>query len=212
MFSDQMKSLTEDIESAYETRQAAISALAKETHQSLDNFQRERAKMGRGLRRSLTSNKSQRAKQVQRMRATHKKDEKEMSRALTTFLSAAEKARMQEFTTLIGEIQDEIATLEHNTANMLADFCSEREEMARDLKASLASGTRERAAQTRAMLSRFTTERQEMSASLSNELSSFQRSLHQSVDEMMADFTADHRQAHAHWHDLATTMNAKRAG
>ncbi|MGB8345523.1 MAG: hypothetical protein WCD86_11605 [Ktedonobacteraceae bacterium] len=212
MISDQMKSLTEDIETDYGTRKAAVMALAKETHQSLGDFQRERAKMGRGLRRSLTSNRVQREKQVQRMRAAHNAGLQDVSSAMATFLSAAEKARMQEFTTLIGEIQDEIATLEHNTANMLADFCSEREEMARDLKASLASGTRERAAQTRAMLSRFTTERQEMAASLSNELSSFQRNLHQSVDEMMADFSADHRQARAHWHDLATTMNAKRAG
>jgi DNA anti-recombination protein RmuC len=212
MFSDLMKSLTEDIETAYETRKAAVSALATETRQSLGKFQRERAKMARDLRRSLASNKVQRAKQVQRMRAAHNTGFHEMSKAMATFLSAAETTRKQEFATLIGEIQDGIAALEHDMTSMLADFHSEREGMTSALQADLTSETRERAEQTRTLLSRFTGEHQKMADTLGSELSSFQRDLSQSVAEMIGNFSADHRQARAHWHDLATTMSAKRTG
>ncbi len=212
MFSDQMKSLTEDIETAYETRKAEVFARAKETRQSLGNLQRERAKMTRDLRRSLSSNKVQRTKQVQKMRAAHTTSLQDMSRASAAFLSAAEEARMQEFATLIGEIQDGIAALEHDTATMLAGFRSERKAITRDLQARLARETRERAEQTRTQLSLLSAERQEMASTLRSELSSFQRDLSQSVAEMMSGFSTDHQQARAHWNDLVTTMSAKRAG
>ena len=94
MYSTQMKSLTEDIQASDETRKAAVSALAKETHQALGNFHRERERMASDLKRSLTSNKVRRAKAVQKMRAENSKGLKDMSKELTEFLSTATKKEL----------------------------------------------------------------------------------------------------------------------
>ena len=212
MFSDQMKSLTEDIEASYETRKAAVSALVKETHQSLGNFHRGREKMTSDLKRSLASNKVRRAKDVQKMRAENSKGLKDMSKELTGFLSTAESERRQEFAAWIGEMKDRRAALEKDTAQMLADFRSEHEEIASALKAGLAGETRERIETIHDLMSRFTNERKEQADLLRSELSTFQRSLSQMVGDMMADFSADHRQARAHWDNLSKVMRAKKAG
>ncbi len=219
MYSTQMKSLTEDIQASDETRKAAVSALAKETHQALGNFHRERERMVSDLKRSLTSNKVRRAKAVQKMRAENSKGLKDMSKELTEFLStatqertASESERKLEFAAWIGEIKDRVAALETDTAHMLAAFRNEHEEMARALEATLANETRERIETIHDLMAHFTTERKEQAEALRSQLSSFRRSLSQIVGDMMADFSADHRQARAHWDTLSRAMSAKKAG
>jgi translation initiation factor 1 (eIF-1/SUI1) len=217
--SNQVKSLTEDIEASYGARRAAVSDIVKETHQTLGHFNREHEKMTRDLRSSLASNRSARASHVQNMRAENEQDLKEMARELAESLSASEKERRaaeeerrKEFATLIGEIQGLVADIEKDTAQTLADCRSDHQEMANALKTSLSRETKERIDTIHELLSHFTEEHQEMATSLRSELSSFQRNLRQAVDEMMADFSSDHRQAHTHWEHLTRVMAAKRAG
>jgi hypothetical protein len=202
---DQVRSLAENIEASYETRIAAISDIVEEAHQTLGNFNREHEKMAGNLRRSLASNRSERASQVQRMRAEHDKELKEMAQKMAEFLSASEKERRKEFAALIGEIKGVVAAIEKDTAQALADFRSDHKEMAEALKTNPSSETKE-------MLSHFTKEHEEMAGSLRSELSSFQRHLAKVVDDMLAGFSADHQQARTHWENLAKEMAAKRAG
>jgi phage host-nuclease inhibitor protein Gam len=138
MYSDQMKSLTEDIEAAYGARKAAVSALVQETHQSLGNFQREREKMSSELKQSLASNRVRHAKQVQNMRAEHIRDLQETSKELAQSLAAADGERRLEFAALIGEIKATVTVLEKDTTQMLADFRSEHKAMAAALRSELA--------------------------------------------------------------------------
>ena len=216
---DQVKSFTEDIEASHETRIAVVADLARETHQMLGNFRRERKKVAGDLRRSLASDRARRTSQVQRMRTRNNKDLKDMSRelkkmvpAVAEFLSAAEKERSKEFAALLKEIKGVVAGIEEDTAKTLADFRSERQEMAKALKASLAGDTRVRVETVHELLSGFAKEHEAMASSLRSELSAFQRNLSQSVDTMLADFSIDHRQSRAHLGHMAKEMAAKRAG
>jgi tryptophanyl-tRNA synthetase len=55
MLSDQMKSLTEAIEASYEEREAALSQLKQETHETLQRFHQEHEEMAKALRSELSS-------------------------------------------------------------------------------------------------------------------------------------------------------------
>ncbi len=139
----QVKSLTEDIEASYETRIAAVSDLVKETHQTLGNFHREHEKMASDQKRSLASNRSGRARQVQKMRAGNAEDSRDTARAFAAFLSASEKERMKGFATLMREIKGAVADIEKDTAKTLADFRSDHQEMASSLRSELSCFQRE---------------------------------------------------------------------
>lgn len=216
---NQVKSLTDEIEASFETRKAVVADIAKETRQTLGNFSREHEKMARDLKRSLASNTSNRARQVQNMRARNVKDLqnvtrklREMAQQIATFLTTAEKERKQEFAALFKEIQGVVEAIEKDTAQALADYKGHAVSMTRDLRASLSSETRERIENVQELLSRFADEHKEMAHALRSELSSFQQQLEQTVTMMMADFSADHQQAHEHWNGLTKVMAAKRAG
>ena len=57
------KSLAEDIETSYKARIAAVSDNARETHQILDNFKREREEMAASLKNQLSSSERERRQQ-----------------------------------------------------------------------------------------------------------------------------------------------------
>jgi hypothetical protein len=58
--SSSTKSLAEDIETSYKARMAAVSDNARETHQILENFKREREEMAASLRHQLSSSERER--------------------------------------------------------------------------------------------------------------------------------------------------------
>src|SRR6202035_1206960 len=55
------------------------------------------------------------------------------------FLSTSEEERMKDFAALMGEIKGVVATIETDTAQTLADFRSDHEEMADALRSELSS-------------------------------------------------------------------------
>lgn len=216
---DQVKSLAEDIETSYETRKAAVADLARETHQTLDNFKRERKKMSSDLKRSLAADRATRTSQTQKMRASNGKDLKDMARELkrmtqevSEFLSTSEKERNKEFTALMGKIKGVVAAIEEDTATTLADFRSDHRDMAQTLKMDLASETSERIKTIHELMSRFAKEHEEMAGSLRSGLTAFKMNLSQVVDDMLADFSADHRQTRTHLKHMTREMATKRAG
>jgi DNA-directed RNA polymerase subunit F len=122
------KSLAEDIEASYATRIAGVSDIVKETHQTLENFQRENKETANTLRNELSSSERDRRqefstfignikdevatieKDTTQMLADFKHDHKEMADTLKNDLSSSERDRKQEFSTFIGNIREEVAT------------------------------------------------------------------------------------------------------
>lgn len=183
---NQVKSLTEDIEASYGTRVTAVSDIVKETHKTLGNFNREHKKMADDLRDLLSASEKER--------------------------SASEKERIEEFTTLIGEIKGAVTAIEKDTAKTLADFRSSHREMSEAQRAELVRTTKERIGEVSKKLTEFGREHQEMARQLREELSSFQKKLERIVREMRAPVIADLKEAKRNWQNLANVMAAKRAG
>jgi len=183
---NQVKSLTENIEASYGTRITAVSDIVKETHQTLGNFSREHRKMADDLRDLLSASGKER--------------------------SVSEKERIEEFTTLIGEIKGAVTAIEKDTAETLADFRSSHKEMSEAQGAELVKITKERVEEVSQKLSEFGREHQKMARQLRGELSSFQKKLEREVAEMRAPVIADLKEARRNWQNLAKVMAAKKVG
>jgi hypothetical protein len=112
-----------------------------------------------------------------------KRTHQERADTLRSELSSSERERTQEFATFMGEIKDEIATLEHDTNQMLTDFRHNLQEQTEALRSDLSSAERERR----------------------QEFATFQRNLREQLAHTVADIAADHRQARAQWERLRTT-------
>jgi hypothetical protein len=166
--SDEIKSLTEDIEASYETRVAAVSDLAEETHQILGNFKQERERMAGDLKRSLASNRSDRIRQVQEMRAGNSRDFEGVTQTVAEFLAAAEKERMQAFTPLMEEIRSLVTQIENDTARTLADFRREHQEMTEVLRRELASFQSDLSREVSAMMTDFSADHRQAHAEWEN--------------------------------------------
>src|SRR5437899_13105285 len=119
--SHQIEALAEDIEASYGRRKAAVSDIAKETHQALGNFKRERKKMASDLKHSLASNSSRRASRVQKMLADFSSDRQEMATALNATLARETSERID------------------NTHHLLSHFIREHKKMTRSLRRELSS-------------------------------------------------------------------------
>jgi len=234
---NQVKSLTEDIEASYGTRIAAVSDIVKETRQTLGNFNREHEKMAGDLKRSLASSESvrkdeagelmkeirgfirvieeesrERVDKVKDLLKSFAQKHQEMANDLLSFLSSSEKERIEEFTTLIGEIKGAVTAIEKDTAETLADFRSSHREMSQAQKVELVKVTKERIEEVSKKLSEFGRGHQEMARQLRGELSSFQKKLERIVKEMRTPVIADLKEAKRNWQNLAKVMAAKRAG
>ena len=209
---NQVKSLTENIEASYGTRITAVSDIVKETKSSLGSFHRAHKKMADDLRDSLSTNNSGRVSEVGKMRAENVEELKEMVQELARFLSSSEKERIEEFTTLIGEIKGAVTAIEKDTAETLADFRSSHKEMSEAQGAELVKITKERVEEVSQKLSEFGREHQKMARQLRGELSSFQKKLEREVAEMRAPVIADLKEARRNWQNLAKVMAAKRVG
>jgi predicted DNA-binding protein YlxM (UPF0122 family) len=83
-----MKSLAQDIEASYGTRRAAVSEIVKETHQTLENFHREREEKARAFRASLSSETRERIEKTQDLLSHFAKEHEEMAGSLRRELSS----------------------------------------------------------------------------------------------------------------------------
>ena len=183
---DQVKSLTEDIQVSHGTRAATISDIMKETHQTLEDFQRERAEKTRNLRHSLTDSRQELADRtrdlkharvstrseltdlVQQIRAENNKNFQEQTHETDEFIAHSKEERREEFDALIDDIKSTVATIERETDETIANFNREHREMAKQLR----------------------------------------NNLHETVSGMMADFSADRRQSLDHWANLVRSRRA----
>lgn len=120
--SDQVKSLTEDIEACYETRRAAVFEIAKETRQALGKFNKEREQMADDLKLSLVSKKSERASQVRRMRAANRKDLAANQKILKASLSRETGERIELVRDLLSRLAKEHEAMSASLRSELSSF------------------------------------------------------------------------------------------
>jgi len=200
--SKQMASLAQHIEASHEARRVAISAIVEETHQTLGNFNRERAKIAHEQKHSLASNRSDRTRQVEKMCDENEKEVNEIAVSTADFLSSSEHSRRQTFAHLMGNIQRDVATIEEDTARTLADFNNSHKEMAGALKARLAHDARARNDAVHNLQARFTEEHKELTRET--------QELAQQAHALLADLSVEPRQSHTYWQNLTETMTVRR--
>lgn len=216
---DQIRSLTEDIETSYGARTMAIANLVKSTHKTLVDYRETHRKAADDLRELLISDCTERASKAQNMKAANVKariksaqELKEKAKNLTEFLSSSEKERIKDFDNLMEEIKGMTAGIEKDTIRTLSHFRSSHREMASDLKTTLSHETKTRINKVKDLLSDFIQERKERTNSLKRRLASFQKNLSEEVNELRTNISDDLQQAQTHWQNLAKVMAAKRVG
>lgn len=212
---NQIKSLTEDIETSYGARVVAVSDIVKEAQQTLGSFHRAHKRMADDLRDSLSTSEKERmkdfiilirdvkaaveaiGKDTAETRAKNVKDLKEMAHKLAEFLSSSEKGRLEEFAHLFGEIKEAVESIEKDTTNLLSNFAQEHKEMARVLSSSLDEGELTRIAEFKEML---------------KSIQHRQKEREEETAELLSDYQKDLSETKRHWQNLARIMAAKRAG
>lgn len=120
---DEMKNLAGEIETSYGARVAAVKDLIKETHQTLEGFQRDHRRMAEALKTDLAQGESRRLeafkalnadikrsvevifKETARLLSDFSKEQKEMAVALRKVLAEGESARLEDFRAVLPEIR-----------------------------------------------------------------------------------------------------------
>jgi hypothetical protein len=112
-----------------------------------------------------------------------KRTQQERANTLRNELSSSERERAHACATFMGEIKDEIATLERDTNQMLMDFRHNLQEQTEVVRSALSSAERERR----------------------QEFATFRRNLRAQLAHSLTTVATDHRQARAQWEHLRST-------
>jgi DNA-binding ferritin-like protein len=155
---EEIKSLAQEIVSSYDTRVSSVATIIETTHQMLEAFRTERAKMsdelreklanGRTLRRKdfdammqgIRSRQDQGEEEVRRLTKNFVEEHKKMASELKRYLAHADSGRLEDFRAMMKEIQSRQTERGREVRLALEAFQREQDEMARELKALLAKG------------------------------------------------------------------------
>jgi F0F1-type ATP synthase membrane subunit b/b' len=208
--SDEVKSLAENIRVSYETRIAAVSDIVKETHQTLADLTQEREEMGTSLRRKLVDFRrelEEMGTSLRRRLTDFRRELEEMAQKTDEFLSASERERKQESATLRVEIQETVAGIKKDTAQILTGYKSDREEMGTSLRRKLADFRceyEEMARKTGEFLSASERERKQESATLRVEIQETVAGIKKDTAQTIAGCRSNHE-------EMAASLKSKMA-
>jgi len=202
---------------------AAVSDLAKETHQALGNFNQERKKQGRDMQRSFASSRLDRTRHAQemrttrmaqvsdRVRATHQvlgnfnQERIQQSREFKQSLASSRSERLKHIQDLRTTRRAHIADLASDTHHDLRDFNENREKQERDLKHTLSSHEKERKGEFGALI---------------EDIKDAVTTIGRDTTGMLADFRSDHEEMaatlkselasfHANHEEMATSLRSE---
>ena len=209
----EMKSLTENIVSSYESRVSEIADIVNSTYKILEEFKDKREKMGLELKEQLARSESlrrkdfdimmkeiiadqdQREKEVKQKLEEYIKEQKELAAALKQVLAKGESVRLDEVKVLMEEIRKKQSEREIETKKMLQNFHKEQEELSSALKEMLAKGETLRIKDFKQTIKAIKTRQKERE---------------KEVGEMLGEYKADHEKAAFAWQGLASAMVKKR--
>jgi len=206
---EDMRKLTEEIVSSYESRISAVCTIIDNTHQMLDDFREKRSAMSTQLRETLAKEDSLRKKDfdimMKEILESQESREGETRNLLKAYLDEQKEAaktireniekhktdhlegeseRINEFRKIITDIQASQKSREEEVRDMLTDFNRDRKMAAELLQSLLEKGTAIRIQDLKIMLKNLRSKRM------------------QNREEI--------KQGASHWRDLSATMADKR--
>jgi len=152
---DDMKKLTLDIVSSYQSRVSTIGMIVNDTHQLLEDFRTRRNGMSNQLRETLArqgslrkrdfdnmmkdilSCQDEREKQVRDLLKTFFEEQKEIAEIVKKNLAAGEKIRIDDFRKILQDMQARQKARENEVSMTLKEFQKEYREVAESLRSLL---------------------------------------------------------------------------
>jgi len=211
---EDMKTLTEEIVSSYESRISTVGTIIDNTHQILGDFKTERNEMSNQLKETLASGESlrkkdfdnmmkdilshqdEREKQVRDLLKTFFEEQKEIAKTIKRNLAEGEKVRISDFKKLLEDIQARQKARENEVRVMLKEFQTEYKEMSESLRSLLNKGEAIRIKDFKEMLKNIRSRQIER------------------ADEVRArldEFRKEHHDMASQWNKLTVVMAKKRA-
>jgi len=197
--SEDIKNLGEEIVASYELRLKAVGEIVGDTHKMLDEF--------RLNNQELFDN-------VHKMLSGFQADHKEMSAQLRASLSKGEEDRISVFKVMIGDIENYVAELSKNTAELMKDiqnqhsiriqgvtdllnvFSTDHETMAVNLRADLSKGEKDRIKDYETMITNVKSSVKKIirsTAKLMAEIQKDQKGRNKGVANLLKTFANEHK-------------------
>ena len=189
-----MKDIVQDIISSHDVRAAELGKSKNEVKEMLGSFHASHKKMGTQLRGDLALDKAKVKSKVKAIRNGFQTEHKEMRSALRKDLAGHTQAVKGEVAEMRGKIR------------------TSHKEMSTQLKKSLAQGVATRKSDGKSMLSDFQRSRKQAGTQLRRDLADHDQAMKSEVAGKRQEIRADLREASAAWQELASTMQAKKAG
>jgi len=190
---DDMKRITEEIVSSYESRIANVAMIIDNTHKIIDNFRNIRDDMSNHLKERLAKEESLRKKdfdnmiknvllmqdtreeEVRDLLKTFLEEQKEMAEIIKKQLSDGNKVRLEDFKSLLDSIRTRQTQRGNEVNIMLTKFHEEYEEMTRSLNELLRKGEAVRIQDFKLMLKDIHTKQMNRSNEVREKLNEFRK-------------------------------------
>ncbi len=207
---EDMLKLTEEIISSYESRISSVCTIIDNTHQMLDDFKENRGTMSMQLKEALAHGKSLRKKDYDNMMKdivesqeimedearvllkTYLDEQKDAAKTIRENLAkhkvdgvTGEAGRINNFRTIITDIQASQKTREEEVRNMLTTFRNDHKMLSESLRSLLKKGTEVRIRDVKIMLENIRSKRMQ--------------------------WQEEAKQTASRWREMAISLAAKRA-
>lgn len=253
--SEDMKKISEDIISSYKLRIKTVGEIVSETHNMLTDFQKEHKTMSDELRKNLEKIEKDRLQEshnlmadIQNKQSDRNKyvadllqkfaDEqkitvnelKVMAGEVKKFLGKGETDRISVFKVMMGDIENYVAELSKNTAELMNVFSNDHKAMSEKLRSDLSKGEADRLKDFKGMigniekdikdietyvkskLKEFSDEHIDMSAELKKELSKYVAGIIKETNQLLGGFAKEREKMASNWKALNDTMARLRSG
>lgn len=212
---DDIKNITEEIVSSYESRINTVGAIVEDTHHILEEFKNDRTQMSTELKNTLAKEESLRRKdfdnmmkdvlsrqdereeEVRGLLKTFLDEQKELAETIKRSMSNGEKMRVDDFRKMIGDIQARQKKREEEVKLMLTEFQNEYKEMAESLRSLLNKREAIRIKDFKRML---------------KDIRSKQMEREEEVEKRLDEYRKERSDMASYWQKLTVIMAQRRAG
>lgn len=212
---EDMKRLTQEIVSSYQSRASAIGMIVNDTHQLLEDFRARRNGMSNQLRETLAKGGSLRKKdfdhmmkdilscqdereqQVRDLLTTFFEEQREIAEIVKKNLAAGEEIRINDFRKMLQDMQARQKARENEVSMTLKEFQKEYREMAESLRSLLDKEEVIRIKDFKEMLKNIRSRQIERT---------------KEVRAKLDEFRKEQQDVASEWHRLTVVMPDRRAG
>ena len=210
---DDMKRITEEMVSSYESRIANVAMIIDNTHKIIENFKENRNEMNNHLKERLAKEEflrkkdfdnmmrnvllmqDRREEEVRDLLKTFLEEQKEMAEIIKKQLANGNKVRIEDFKNLLDSIRTRQTQRGNEVNIMLKEFHEEDEEMTKSLNELLRKGESVRIQDFKLML---------------KDIHNKQMNRSREVREKLGEFTKEREEMASDWKKLCIIMANKR--